>query len=778
MPPKPTSPAKLAIIGSYLPRRCGIATFSADLFNALLAQEAGTELATVAMNDGADTYDYSTEVQFEIDQKTIADYRLAVDFLNLNGFDGVSLQHEFGIYGGKAGNYILRLLNNLRLPVVTTLHTVLEEPDRDQREVLTAIAELSDRLVVMSDRAKEMLARVYGIPETKIAMIPHGVPDMPFLDTSYHKDKYGLIGKKVLLTFGLLSRGKGLEYAIQAMPEIVAAHPDAVFMIAGQTHPGVRRHEGETYRAELKARAEELGVGEQVIFRDRFLDTPELLELLSIADVVVTPYLNREQIVSGVLSFALGAGKAIVATPYWYAKDMLADGRGRLVPFRDGKAIAREVVDLLSNDVERQSMRKRAYMLGREMVWKEIGGRYLQLFTDVRGERRKAPRIYRSRSVGVHERQIAPPSFEHLHVLTDDTGILQHARFAIPDRDHGYCTDDNARALIVALMARHLPDEASRMTPLISRYMSFLQHAFNPEAGRFRNFMGFDRVWQESIGSEDSHGRALWALGNAVLDAPSQGVVGAAMVLFERALPAVHDFASPRACAFALLGIDACLRRFNGASDARRARQVLSERLYARFAEHATPDWPWLEDSATYANAVIAEAMIGSGAALGRREMVDAGLLALRWLIIVQTDRRGHFVPIGNDGWLQRGGAPARFDQQPIEIQHTVSALIAAHKVTGQPSWLDDARRCHEWFLGRNDVQQPVVDTATGGSRDGLSPDGLNQNQGAESTLAWLHTSLELGAVLGVAEPAEEPASQRRPALKVITGAQGLAAPH
>ncbi len=775
-------PAKIAVIGTYLPRRCGIATFSSDLLHSLEAQNSGAEIASVAMDDALEAYAYPQEVRFEIDQKTVADYRLAVDFLNMNRFDAVSLQHEYGIYGGRAGNHVLRLLHNLRVPVLTTLHTVLEEPDRDQREVLAAIGELSDRVVVMSERARATLARVYGVPLPRITVIPHGVPDMPFLDTSYHKDKYGLVGKKVMLTFGLLSRGKGIEYVIEALPEIVARHPDVVYLVAGQTHPGVRRHEGESYRLSLQQRADELGVGGHLMFRDEFLDTDKLVELLSIADICVTPYLNREQIVSGVLSFALGAGKAIVSTPYWYAEEMLADGRGRLVPFRDGPAIAREVNGLLDDDVARQTMRKQAYTFARNMVWSEVGARYLETFREIRAERALRPRSYRVKSLQANQAEPPAPNLTHLQVMTDGTGMLQHARFAVPDRDHGYCTDDNARALIVALKAAEGARDPRENLLLASRYLSFLQHAFNQETGRFRNFMSYDRQWQETIGSEDAHGRAIWSLGQAVLDTPSDGIGGAAMWLFERALPAVLGFVSPRAWAFALIGINAYLERFGGASDARRARVTLAERLHDRLKPGIGTEWPWLEETVTYANGVIPQALLASATALDRSDMTRDAIESLRWLCGVQTDPRGHFTPIGNDGWFVRGSTPARFDQQPIEVQHMVDATLAAYSATGDAVWLDEARRAYEWFLGRNDLQQPIADQATGGCRDGLSADGVNLNQGAESTLAWLHASLSLRAALGIEEgeravPAD---GSRRPALKVVpaSGERVVAAPH
>jgi glycosyltransferase involved in cell wall biosynthesis len=721
------------------------------------------------MNDAVEAYDYPPEVHFEIGQKILADYRLAADFLNMNQVEAVCLQHEFGIYGGNSGSYVLRLLQNLRMPIISTLHTVLHEPRQEQREIIGAICQHSDRVVVMSRRARQTLRKVYGIPGERIAVIPHGVPDMPFLDASYHKDQFGMVGKKVILTFGLLSRGKGTEYVIEALPEIVAAHPDAIFVVIGATHPEVRRQEGEAYRLSLQQRARDLGVDDHVVFYNQFIDTPTLTEFLSTADVFVTPYLNQEQIVSGVLSYALGAGKAAVSTPYWYADEVLANGRGRIVPFRDSAAIAREIIDLLSHDVARNAIRKKAYTHAREMVWSKVAAQYLSLLREVRDERGLRPhRGYQLRTVQANAFDLPQPSLDHIRVLSDDTGIFQHAKFAVPDREHGYCTDDNARALIVSLLAQHVLPDGREMIPLAYRYLGFLSHALNQANGRFRNFMSYDRRWQETAGSEDSHGRALWALGETVRDSPSEGMAGLAMVLFERALPPVLEFDAPRAWAYSLIGIDAYLTRFGGASDARRARLHLAERLLALFKDNISAEWPWPEPVATYANAILPHALIASGAAVDRPDMVDTGIKALRWLLEVQTDHKGHFTPIGNHGWFARNDKPARFDQQPIEVQHMVDALLKAHDVTGERNYLDEARRCFEWFLGRNDLQQPICDHSTGGCRDGLAADGVNQNQGAESTLAWLHSLMKLHIAAGAAVATERPPTAQRSAPRLV----------
>jgi hypothetical protein len=408
------------------------------------------------------------------------------------------------------------------------------------------------------------------------------------------------------------------------------------------------------------------------------------------------------------------------------------------------------------------------------MVWSDVGAQYLKLFREVRQERTVRPRTFQARPLSASQLEPAVPRLDHLYVLSDDTGILQHARFAVPNRDFGYCTDDVARALIVALMAQNAVPNQATLSVLVSRYLSFIQHAFNPESGRFRNFMGFDRHWEELIGSEDSHGRALWGLGYTVLECQAKGMVGAAAVLFEQALPAVFELTSIRSWAFSLIGIDAFLRRLPGVSEAKRARRELADRLFRRLQNHAAPNWPWPEDTVTYANGVIPQALIAAGRETGRSELVDAALKSLRWLVDVQTDAKGNFVPIGSNGWFKRGGVPARYDQQPTEAQHMVDALLEAHQVSGDTTWLDDARRCYEWFLGRNDLQLPLVDLSTGGCQDGLRADGLNHNQGAESTLAWLHASLRLTAALAATASKTRVTAEdvRRPAHPASPGAE------
>jgi len=730
------TPQKIALIGNFVPRQCGIATFTTDLLNALAQEDPGGEYSAVVINDVPEGYRYPSPVRFEISQKVLAEYRLAADFLNTNRVDVVCLQHEYGIFGGENGAYILDLLSHLRMPLVTTCHTVIQSPTPGQLNILKRIAQLSDRLVVMCRKAVEILKEVYDIPSSKITLIPHGIPDVPFVDPNFYKDQYGVEGRKVILTFGLISPGKGIETMIEALPLIAKEHPEVVYIILGATHPHVKKEQGEAYRLGLQRRARELKVEEHILFHNRFVELTELCEFLGAADIYVTPYLNREQIVSGTLAYALGCGKAVVSTPYWYAEEMLADDRGRIVPFQDPRALAAEVNDLLRREVERHAMRKRAYTFCREMVWKEVARKYLEVFREVKKERECVPRpVFRAKTLEAVPRETPQPKLDHILRLTDETGILQHAKFIIPDRFHGYCTDDNARALIAVLEAGEMIADGAMLHDLACRYLSFLHYAFNEKNGRFRNLMGYDRRWLEEMGSEDSHGRALWGLGEAVALAGSEDIRAAAQMMFEKALPALADFTSPRAWAYALIGIHAYLRRFGGDSKVRRIREELAEKLFTLYRKNAQPDWPWIEDIVTYANGVIPQALILSGRWLFREEMLQAGLTCLDWLMKIQTDGAGHFVPIGNNGWYLKGKERARFDQQPIEAQSMMDACYEAFLVTGDPQWIHQAQRCLEWFWGRNDLHIPLYDHKTGGCCDGLSADGPNRNQGAESTL-------------------------------------------
>ncbi len=736
---------RIAFIGDYLPRQCGIATFTTDLCEAIAAEYRGTTCIAVPVNDTEDGYAYPPRVRFEVAEKDIGSYRRAADFLNINNVDMACLQFEYGIFGGRVGSHILALLRELRMPTVTTLHTILHDPDPDQRRVLEAVAGLSDRLVVMSERGVEFLREIYQVVPEKIDVIPHGIPDVPFVDPSFHKDLFGVEGRTVVLSFGLLSANKGIENVIAALPAIVARYPNVVYIILGATHPHVIQHEGETYRLSLQWLAREKGVEGHVVFYNRFVSLEELVEFIGAADIYVTPYLNEAQIASGTLAYTVGAGKAVISTPYWYAEEMLAEGRGVLVPFRDPAALAEQVIDLLDNEAKRHAMRKRAYLFGRAMIWPQVARRYMESFERARAERRHfSPPGPTVKALDARPGELPRVKLDHLRRMTDETGILQHAIFAVPNYREGYTTDDNARALMVSALLEEL--DSAEAFDLTSRYLAFVWYAFNAEIGRFRNLMDYQRHWLDDNGSDDCHGRALWALGTVLGRSDAPALHGMAGRLFERAVPAILETTSARAWAFALIGIHEYLRRFAGDRMASQVREELSGRLLALYQSHRSEEWRWYEVSLTYCNAALPHALLMCGQFLPSTAMTEAGLESLTWLADLQRADvdGGHFVPIGSNGFYQRGGQRSRFDQQPVEIQAMVSACLEAHRFTGDDRWLNEARRAFEWFLGRNDLGLPVYDPATGGCRDGLHADRPNENQGAESSLAFLQALLEL----------------------------------
>ena len=736
---------RIAFIGNYLPRQCGIATFTTDLCEAVAAEHPGTTCIALPVNDIEAGYAYPSRVRFELAEKDIDSYRRAADFLNINSVDVVSLQFEYGIFGGRAGSHILALLRELRMPIVTTLHTILREPDPHQRRVLEEVAALSDRVVVMSERGAAFLREVYRISPAKIDLIPHGIPDLSFVDPGFHKDLFGVEGKIVLLSFGLLSANKGIENVIAALPAILAKHPNVVYFIVGATHPQVKQHDGETYRLSLQWLAQEKGVEGQVIFYNQFVTLDELVEFIGAADIYITPYQNPAQIVSGTLAYTLGAGKAIISTPYWYAEEMLADERGVLVPFRDPPALAAQVIDLLDNEAKRHAMRKRAYMFGRDMIWPQVARRYLESFARARAEKRNfTPSVFAVKPLDKRPAELPPLKLDHLRHMTDDTGMLQHALFTLPNYREGYTVDDNARALMVSVLADELGH--SEGAEIVSRYLAFICYAFNGETKRFRNFMDYQRNWLEASGSDDSHGRTLWALGTLLGRSNTPGLQSMAGRLFEQALPAILTTTSPRAWAFALIGIHEYLRRYDGDRRASQVREELAGRLLTLYQANRSKEWCWFEESLSYCNAALPHAFLMCGQSIPSSTMSDAALETLTWLADLQRDKTngGHFVPIGSNGFYKRGGVRARFDQQPVEAQAMVSACLEAHRITGDKNWYKEARRAFDWFLGRNDLHLPIYDPTTGGCRDGLHPDRPNENQGAESSLAFLQAVLEL----------------------------------
>jgi glycosyltransferase involved in cell wall biosynthesis len=729
---------RLAFIGNSLPRRCGIATFTTDLQQAIAASSAELETAIVAMTDRGRRYDYPSTVRLEIEDGRTEDYVQAADFLNGGGFDVVSLQHEFGIFGGEAGSHIVTLLSRLAVPVVTTLHTVLAAPTPAQRGVLDQIVDASSRVVVMAEKGRELLRSIYRVPPEKIAVIPHGIPDVAYGDPELAKTELGFDGRAVILTFGLLSPNKGIEVMIDAMPSILTRCANAVYVVLGATHPNLVRDQGEAYRESLAARVRELGIEDHVVFLDQFVDRATLLRFISMCDVYVSPYLNEAQMTSGTLAYSFGLGKAVVATPYWHAQELLADGRGILVPFGDAAALGSEIAGLLTDDTRREAMRKRAYSSSRAMTWERTAEPYLAVFERVLREHRLRVIARRDQSVPLRGGRTPPEMrLDHLLSMCDDTGLLQHAVHSVPNRSHGYCVDDNARALLLAC-ALNEPGEQRLPEALTARLAAFVQHAWNPDTKRFRNFMSFDRRWLEDSGSEDSHGRAVWAVGECALRDASPSRRRWAASLFAEALPAVESFRSPRAWAFTLLGLDAFCAAVPEDPRAEDFRLLLAERLTSLLSAVETKDWVWFEEGLAYDNARLPHALIVTGISTEAPGCVDAGLRSLRWLMDRQTTPMGFFRPIGTASFGDRRKLPQAFDQQPLEAAATISACLAAWRADGDAEWKAAATRVFAWFLGSNDLSFPLVDLETGSCRDGLHRDRANENRGGESVVSYL----------------------------------------
>ena len=732
------------MIGNSLPRRCGIATFTTDLQRAITNSRPGLECSIVAMTDPGQSYDYPASVALQIEDDSVEAYVRAAAVLNAGRFDVACLQHEFGIFGGQAGGHILELLSRLTMPVVTTLHTVLAKPSAAQREVMDRIVAVSSKIVVMAAKGRELLRGVYRVPDEKIEIIAHGIPDFPFVESDAAKVRLGFSDRSVVLTFGLLSPSKGIEVMIDAMPSILKQRPDAVYVVLGATHPNLVRDQGEAYRESLTARVRQLGIEDHVVFLDQFVDQAILLEFISMCDVYVTPYLNEAQMTSGTLAYSFGLGKPVVSTPYWHARELLADGRGVLVPFGDAAAIGDAIAQLLTDAPRRQAMRERAYAASRSMTWDRTAERYIAAFEKARqGHWLKA--IARPEPAAVAPHLPAVPAMQTGYFLSmcDDTGLFQHAVHSVPDRLHGYCVDDNARALLLAC-ALNEPGEERLPDQLTARFAAFVQHAWNPDTGRFRNFMGFDRTWLEQQGSEDSHGRTLWALGECARSDASASRRRWAAGLFAQALPAVKSFRSPRAAAFTLLGLDAYCAVLPDDRRARDVRRALADGLMSSLEAVETPDWLWFEESLAYDNARLPQALIVTGMATRAPGYVDAGLRSLRWLMTLQTASTGHFRPVGTAGFGEHRTLPRAFDQQPVEATATIAACLSALRADDDIKWKTAANSVFSWFLGSNDLSVSLVDTDTGSCRDGLHPDRANENRGGESVVCYLLALAEI----------------------------------
>ena len=717
----------LALIGNFLPRKCGLATYTTDTFTALKGRFPDLKIDVYAMDDHPGRYEYPPEVTASIPEQERVAYIDAARAIERSGAQAIWLQHEYGIFGGPAGEHILALLDRVSIPVIVTLHTILEKPSADERRVMEGLLRRAAKVVVMAERGREILERVYGASPRSIVMIPHGVPDRAFVDPETLKARFGWEGRKTLLTFGLLAPNKGIETMIDALPAIVAEHPDVLYAVLGATHPNLVAHEGEAYRDRLKALAAEHGVADHVVFIDAFLEHDELIDYLQAADIYVTPYSNPAQITSGTLSYAVGVGKAVVSTPYVHATEILGDGHGVLVDFGDSAAFAREINALLGSDRNRVRLSERAYARGRTMIWPRLAEVAMgEIAEMVAAKPRRLPAKVR----------LTPlvPDIAAVERMSDSTGMLQHSIYSIPDRRHGYCIDDNVRALMLMTAIDNL-DEAVR-DKWMTIYASFVQYAWNPDKRRFRNFMNFDRTWCEEYGSEDSNGRTIWALGVTARRSSLVKHRDWAVRLFDETASLAFELQSPRAQAFAMLGAAAMLGAHPGHELATNILEQFSNDLLALVEEARRPEWEWFEIVLAYDNARLPEALIRAGMALKRDDLLKCGLSTLGWIVAQQTSPEGRFRAIGTESFGRAYEDPLPFDQQPLEAQATIDACSAAFRATGDARWVEEATRAYRWYLGQNDLDLPLATAQDGGCFDGLMPTGLNRNQGAESILA------------------------------------------
>lgn len=710
----------LALVGNALPRKCGLATYTSHVADALRHRFPGMRLDHYAMDDG--TGDFYPDPIITIDAESLDSYHAAAERIEASGAEAIWLQHEYGIFGGEAGSHILELVGATDLPLVLTLHTVLEEPSEEQEVVLRRLVDRAERTIVMASRGAEILKQRYGVPEERLRTIPHGVPDRPLREPDELKHLFGWAGRKVLMTFGLLAPDKGIRHMIEAMPAIIADHPEALYEVIGATHPNQVRHEGERHRRMLKDLSRDLGVEEHVRFVDRFVEQEELLDMLQAADIYVTPYLNMSQVTSGTLSYAVAVGKPVIATPYVHAREILGDGHGVLVPRSNPAALANAALDLLGDEPRRLELARLAYRRGRTMLWPRV---VEQSLAGLPAGKPRAP----ARASPARAAVLPLAAIER---MSDAVGINQHAVHSVPDRDHGYCIDDNARALM--LMVRRGGNGASEA--LASTYAAFVQHGWHPSRSRFRNFMGFDRRWLEEYGSQDSNGRAIWALGVAAARAPWTSIKGWAERLFNETAAIGHELEAPRARAFAALGAMEMLRSKGDHEPARRLVHQSCDQLMELLARNAREDWHWFEPSLAYDNARLPEALIRGGKLLHDPHMVERGLAAFSWLVSRQTSPRGCFRPVGCKSFGRDYAPPLAFDQQPLEATATIDAAAAAFNETGEEKWREVAGKAFGWFFGDNDAGIPLADVSDGSCFDGLMATGINRNQGAESILS------------------------------------------
>jgi len=726
---------KIAFIGTYPPRQCGIGTFTNNLVKAIVAntdsKKVSKQAMIVAINEDGQEYDYPEEVRHVIQQNHQQDYIEASKFINYSDTEVCILEHEFGIFGGDEGVFILPLLHRLEIPLIVTFHTVLRDPSYTQRSVVEEIGKKAARIVVMSKRAVDFLVDIYKIPKEKIVLIEHGVPEFNKISHKQAKQKHGLTGRKVLLTFGLLSRNKGIETVINALPRVVERHPDLLYIVLGATHPNVLKQAGEEYRDYLQRLVKKLGLEKNVHFNNEFVTENQLFEYLNASDIYLTPYLSEAQITSGTLSYAVGAGCAVVSTPYWHAQELLDNGRGRLFNFKNSDELATVLNSLFDEEDQLVALRENAFNYGRKIRWSKIGKQYLYLAEyvcdnwDKERDPEKQP---------IDISMLPAYNLEHIKRLTDDTGIVQHAKYGIPNLKEGYCVDDNSRALLMALMAyrQYKDKEALRLMPV---YLSFI-HYMQRENGNFRNFLSFSRLFLDDYGSEDSFGRTIWALGYLLRFPPNDSFRQIGRDIFSRSIQHFDRIKSIRGAANTIIGICYYLKEVQNDEGMVKVMDRLVSLITARYQVSRSDDWKWYENEMTYDNAIIPLALFSAYEITGNEKVFEIAMETTRFLES-QTMTKDYFRPIGNKGWLKKGGEIPEYDQQSVDIMAMILLYSQMFQITKKRIYIEKMFQCYLWFLGENSLRLPLFDHETQGCCDGLEANGVNRNQGAESTLAY-----------------------------------------
>jgi len=744
------SKLKILFIGTYVPRECGIATFTSDLFNAISKKEGVDLCEVMALNDIDEDYDYPEEVVFEIRRNKLEDYYSAADFINRSDYDVVCLQHEFGLYWGDAGDYIFALLSSIDKPIITTLHTVIREPEPSYRRVTEKLMQYSDKIIIMSDTSGQILQDTYNKHDGKIELVYHGIPDCPFTDSKEHKELLGLEGSPLVLTFGLLNPNKGVETTLDALPEVVKRRPELKYLVLGATHPEIKRNFGEAYREYLIDKVHELGLERNVIFHDKFVEKQELYEYILASDIYVSPYHSKEQVVSGALSYAIGLGKAIISTPYWYAQDMIKEDRGILVDFEDSEGISKALLDLIENPQQCNKMRRNAYDFGRQMIWKNVARDYIRIFREAL-EKYPASTEEEKIDFSLFSANLPETNLNYMISMTDDVGIFQHATYGVPSRQHGYSTDDVGRGLVALTRAISTSGQTDEIKKLVTLYLSYLDHA-QTESGHFHNFMSYDRKFLDEKGSDDTFGRALYGLGHAcACSRLPDNLRFHALDIVRRSRSVMDEIHAPRAKAYTMTGLYEMLEKGIDKDIFLPVFVRFADYLTGLYEENRQNDWEWFETEVTYGNAKMCEALMLAYKLTGERKYREVGLETLDFLTELQWN--GEFFDlVGNEGWCTSRDKKAVFGQQPIDAGYLTEAYVVAYELTDNKKYLDLAHYSMEYFLGRNRLKAVMYDHSNGAVCDGLDLAGMNPNQGAESVVCFIMAQEKLARYSDKAE--------------------------